>query len=62
MKICGVGNVESLDPPVGENSGDALLTAAALRHFYKEHSIWRAPEEYSNQHFAVEGWIWGAKR
>jgi hypothetical protein len=61
MQLCRVGNVNALAPPGGENSGDALLTAAALRHFHKDASIWSAPQHLALNFFSREGWIWGAQ-
>ncbi len=61
MQLCRVENANAIAPPDGENSGDALLTAAALRHFHKDAAIWSAPQQLALNFFSREGWIWGAQ-
>jgi hypothetical protein len=61
LKLCGISNLETLAPPLGENSGDAMLAAAALRHLKAQQAIWDAPKLLAASDFQLEGWIWGAK-
>jgi hypothetical protein len=59
---CGIGNVEHHFRPYGENSGDALITAAALYKLaHAGPAIWHAPQRIAQGIFNNEGWIWGAR-
>lgn len=61
LQECGVANVaDAKIVPRGENTGDALLTAAALRHFVDDEDIWSAPQRHASIWYRKEGWIWGA--
>ena len=55
----GASNAGSF-PASGENVGDALITAAALRHFADHDAFWDAPHRLAPAVSGVEGWIWGA--
>jgi len=60
LRECGIGNAHDVPVPLGENSGDALITAAALSRFCGQVDIWRAPGRLAASQFPFEGWIWGA--
>lgn len=47
-------------PSFGDNSADALVTAAALHRFADDGRPWAGPYSLGKKVYQVEGWIWGA--
>ena len=44
----------------GENTGDAIISAAALHRFSADEAYWTAPQTLAPNSYPREGWIWGA--
>jgi len=53
-------DVALISTPRGEDSADAVITAASLRYHCSSTSLWNAPVHIDGVCHLLEGWIWGA--